>query len=150
MRTTSDVTTLVTDHVSSSHDAVQSEPPSSTCTSVGTLDDMLMIPPPRTRVPIVAARNPRLRSRAGSSIGSALRHSTTANRTSITSAAANTRDHAAGEADRAWVSPLTSNVIAAPSVTTPGRSSRRGCSAADSGSRRLGTSRASASTPTTT
>ncbi len=79
-----------------------------------------MIPPPSTRVPIVAARNPRLRSSAGSSIGSTERDSTTAKRTSSTSAATNTTTTPAVSPDRAWVSPLTSSVIAAPSVTTPG------------------------------
>ncbi len=83
-------------------------------------------------------------------MGSAVCLSTRTNATSSNALSPSSTQVPVEMPERAWVSPLTTRVRAAARVSTPGRSSRRGCAAFESGSHRmLGQSNPRATAPTT-
>ena len=145
-----DVTTLVPDHTTTSRLAVHRLAPSPSWATVGTNDDIPMMPRPRVNDPSVAARNRGARSSAGSTSGCGTRRSTKPKPTAARAASTPRTTVGPSMPLRPWVSAETSSVIAATSRTRPGTSIRRGSVADDSPIRtRLGHSRSSATTPTT-
>ena len=81
LRSSNEASTLVTDQPATSQVATHSESPNPTWTRNGTLDVIPMMPMPTTSAPTVAARKPGERSSPRSSMGSAVRLSTSTNPT---------------------------------------------------------------------